>query len=184
MFGDFVSSRSYMSEESKSLLYRLGRRKKVKKNEFLLREGQYCHQIYFVESGLVRTWFNKEGREINLNFVPENNFVTNLKSIRDQTPSENNISALESSVVLDFEKMELLNLYECSKEIALFGRNLLEGLLQAQEEHTNLFKLHTPAERYRHFGANNPQLLQRITLTQLSSYLGISRETLSRIRRS
>jgi CRP-like cAMP-binding protein len=67
--------------------------------------------------------------------------------------------------------------------IALFVRRLAIRLLLASEEHSNLFKLYTPTERYRYIEKNKPELLQRISLSQIASYLGVTRETLSRIRR-
>ena len=112
------------------------------------------------------------------------NFTTNLKSLRTAEPSENTIQAGDNSIVYEFDKDKLLELYKVSAEIESFGRKLLEHLLIAQEEHLNLFKLYTPTERYQYLQKNKPDILQRVSLSQLSSYLGVARETLSRIRKN
>ncbi len=143
-----------------------------------------ARHIYFVESGYLKCClYNKDGKEINLQFALENTFITNLKSLRTGAPSEYTILAGEPSTLWTFDKEDLLRLYGLSPEIESFGRRLLESLLIAQEEHGNLFKLHTPLERYHYLVQHQPELIQRVSLSQLSSYLGIARETLSRIRK-
>jgi CRP-like cAMP-binding protein len=131
----------------------------------------------------LRVFTNKDGKEINTDFVFENNFTTNLKSLRLAIPSDTTIQAGELSTIYEFDKNILLSLYKESPEIESFGRKLLEQLLIAQEEHIHLFKIFKPEERYRYLQTNNPEILQRVSLSQISSYLGVARETLSRIRK-
>ena len=156
---------------------------RVKKKENILCEGQVCKGIYFVESGYLRQFAYKDAVEINTGFNFENDFATNLKSLRLGIASDTTIQAGEDAVLYLFEKNTLLELYKGSPEIGSFGRVLLEQLLMAQEEHANLFKLFTPAERYNYLQTNHPQLLQRVSLSQIASYLGVARETLSRVRK-
>ncbi len=153
------------------------------KREIILEKGQVCRKIMFVEKGYLRTFIDKGGRDINTDFIFENNFTTNLKSLRFSISSETTIQAGEATIIYEFDKNQLLGLYEESPEIESFGRKLLEELLLAQEEHTNLFKLFTPSERYDYLQKNQPQMIQRISLSQISSYLGVARETVSRIRK-
>ncbi len=157
--------------------------RKLAKGDNILKAGQICRSILFVESGLLRTYVNKEGTEINTHFTLEGFFCTNLKSLRSGTVSDSSIQAIETSLVYEFNKDLLLNLYQSSSEIESFGRKLLEQLLVEQEEHSNFFKIYTPTERYHYLQHHTPELLQRVSLSQLSSYLGIARETLSRIRK-
>ena len=102
--------------------------------------------------------------------------------MRSTTPSETTIQAGEQTIIYEFNKDKLLELYKVSAAVESFGRKLLEQLLIAQEEHTNLFEIYSPTERYQYLQTNKPDILQRISLSQLSSYLGVARETLSRIR--
>ena len=157
--------------------------KQIKKHETILNQGIICRNIFFVEKGYLRIFTNKDGKEINTDFIFENNFTTNLKSLRLAIPSDTTFQAGELSTIYEFDKNILLELYKESPEIESFGRKLLEQLLIAQEEHTNLFKIFKPEERYKYLQTNNPEILQRVSLSQISSYLGVARETLSRIRK-
>jgi CRP-like cAMP-binding protein len=152
------------------------------KGDVVLKQGEVCTTIYFVEKGYLRTFIDKEDKEINVNFTIENNFTTNLKSLRSGTPSETTIQAAEPTTIFKFDNDKLLGLYKISPEIESFGRKLLEQLLMELEEHTHLFKIYSPTERYQYLQTHKPEILQRISLSQLASYLGIARETLSRIR--
>lgn len=172
-----------LPEDARSLLFSIAEQRQVSRKEQLLKEGQVCTHIHLIRQGSFRTFYNKDGREINLQFSFENSFVTNLKSLRTAALSENYIEAMEKSVIVSWHKDELFRLYEQSADITAFGRKLLEQLLYEQEEHATIFKLQSPKERYQYIELNQPQLLQRVSLTQLSSFLGISRETLSRIRK-
>lgn len=158
-------------------------KKELLKGEIVLNEGVICNTIFFVENGYLRTYFNKDGTEINSDFTFEGNFTTNLKSLHSSMPSDKVIQAGQASTVYEFDRNKLLAIYEGSPEIESFGRKLLEELLMAQEEHSNLFKIFSATERYHYISKHNPELLQRISLSQLASYLGLTRETLSRIRR-
>jgi len=164
-------------------LFNASTAKQLKKHENILNQGIICRNIFFVEKGYLRVFTNKDGKEINTGFIFENNFTTNLKSLRLSIPSDTTIQAGELSTIYEFDKNILLTLYKESPEIESFGRKLLEQLLIAQEEHANLFKIFKPEERYKYLQTNNPEILQRVSLSQISSYLGVARETLSRIRK-
>lgn len=179
-----IQSIASISSQGLKLLFSCGKQKMLVRGENVLQEGQVARKIYFIESGYLRCFYNKDGKEINLQFALEHAFITNLKSLRTNLPSEYNMQAGESTLLWEFSKDDLLRLYAQSPEVESFGRNLLEALLIAQEEHANLFKLSTPLERYQYLASHHPELLQRISLSQLSSYLGIARETLSRIRKN
>src|SRR6185369_1114826 len=96
----------------------------VPKGTILLKEGQVCRSIYFIERGQLRTYYNKNGKDININFYFENNFATNLKSLVEENPSAFYIEAMEHTRVWKFEKDQISRLYGQSKEIESFGRRL------------------------------------------------------------
>lgn len=172
-----------IAPESINKLFEITVATDLKKGKLILREGRICKSIVFVEKGYLRTYVEKDGVEINTDFTFENNFTTNLKSLRSNLASDTNIITGEDSTIFEFDKDKLLDLYKVSPEFESFGRKLLEQLLITQEEHSNLFKIYSPTERYNYILQHNPLLLQRISLSQLASYLGVTRETLTRIRR-
>lgn len=178
-----INSLTEISVSGLDRLFEIADQRQLTKGEIILKQGQMCTTIVFVEKGYLRTFIDKDGTEINIDFTFEGNFTTNLKSLRSSSPSSTNIQAGERTTIYEFNKDTLLDLYKVSAEIESFGRKLLEQFLINQEEHTNLFKLYSPTERYQYLQANKPEILQRISLSHLSSYLGVARETLSRIRK-
>ena len=138
---------------------------------------------YFVEEGYLRSCYNKDGTEINLRFTFEGEVTTNFKSLKTEIPSEFIIEAGEKTIVRVFDRKTLFELSVNNPEIMLFTRRVVTCLLIESEEHGNWFKIFTPLERYRYIQNNKPWILQRVSISHLASYLGVTRETLTRIRR-
>jgi CRP-like cAMP-binding protein len=181
-FQRYIAPIFELADEDLSLLIDVAVSRQLKKGELLLAEGELCRSFYLVEKGYLRTWYNKEGVAINLNFTFEGNFTSNPKSARNRQASEINMEAGEDSLVWVFEMHGLYEKFSSNPHIMRFMRRLFISLLLASEAHSDLFKIYTPTERYRFIEKNHPQLLQRIPLSQVASYLGVKRETLSRIR--
>lgn len=179
---DAVRNISDLPDEDLAVLAGCIRRRELKKGEIILQQGQVCRSMYFVKSGYLRTWYNKDGVPINTNFTFEGGFTSILKSFKSRTPSEYTIEAGENAVVSVLEWDKIREGAIDRPYIASFMRRIALRLLLAAEEHGELFKIYTPAERYHFIEKNNPRLLQRVSLSQLASYLGVTRETLSRIR--
>ena len=155
----------------------------MKKGECLLDEGQICNHVYFVEKGWLRTFYNRDGKDININFSFEGDFTGNIKSIKKEQPSSYIIVTGEKSVITSFDKKDLLKLYSNSSEIELLCRKIFGAFLIESNELIDLQKLHSPLERYEFLIKNKPEMIQKIPITQLASYIGVARETLSRIRK-
>jgi CRP-like cAMP-binding protein len=173
-----------LSQSAQILLLENAKRFKLKNKGNLLVTGKTCRSIWLVENGCIKLSNNNDGKIANLSFALAGQFITDLKSLRLDTNSENFIESCGESIVIEFKKANLQALYTTSNEIMGFGRSILEELLIDQEEHSNSFKLHTPAERYHLILSRRPSLLQKVSLTDIASYLGISRETLTRIRQA
>lgn len=178
----FADALSSLSAAARDLLLERGRAITVPKDEWLLREGQTARSIFYLESGLVRSVRLEDGRDINLDFSLEGDYITHLRSLRSLSPADYGLQAMEPALLVELNGAALFGLYRRSPEIESFGRQIVEGLLIRQETQAHLFRLQSPAERYRYIAEHSPALLQRISLTNLASYLGVSRETLSRIR--
>jgi CRP-like cAMP-binding protein len=172
-----------LSPSAEALLLEHAQLLTLKRRAFFLQEGKICRHISFVETGSLRAYYVTNDKEINTGFYLENCFTTSLKSLRNGTPAEQYIQAMETSRLWLFAKEDLLQLYKQCAELESFGRNLLEALVIEQEEQAQLFRLYTPEERYLYMEKHHPALLQRISQSQLASYLGIARETISRIRK-
>ena len=110
-------------------------------------------------------------------------FATNLKSLRTELPSESFLAAAEPVLLFRFTSETMKDLYARCPPMVDFGKKLLEMLAIEQEEQLDLFRLYSAEERFRYFEENRPQILQRVPLSYLASYLGVARETLSRFRK-
>lgn len=171
------------SNDSWELLQSALTKKDFKNKEFLLQEGQVCNSLFYINKGYCKSYYEIEGTIRNTAFFFENEIATNVKSFGSGQKSEFNLITCEPTTVIIFDKKKLFRATEQSKEIEALGRNCIRVFAAKQEEFSNLFKLYTPQERFEYIERNHPEILQRVSLTQLSSFLGVSRETLSRIRK-
>jgi len=178
----YISPIIELTDDELSLLMTCITHHHLAKGQLVLKEGEVCRAFYLVEKGHLRTYFNKGEVAINLNFTFEGNFTSNLQSFRDRTPSETNIEAGEESLVWIFDMKSVNEQFGEQPQILRFIRRVAMRILLVSEQYSEQFKILTPTERYRHIEKNNPMLLQRIPLSQIASYLGVTRETLSRIR--
>ena len=178
----YIRTLTDFSHESWEIFSQIGHEKDFNKSDNLLDAGKICNEVYFLSKGCVRIFYELDGREVNTNFIFENDFATNIKSLISGEISNYSIQAIEAVKTLEFSKNELLAAYQKSREIETFGRKLLEKLLATKEDHIDQFKLLSPQQRYNYLTIHHPEILKRISLTHIASYLGISRESLSRIR--
>jgi len=178
----FIQSITNFSEESCDILRPAMKEMHFKKGDYLLKEGEVSHSIFFIKEGYCRTYYNQDGKDINTGFFFEYDFVTNLNSLTKGEKSVYNIQACEVVSAIKFDRIKLLEAYSKSQQIETFSRKLLEKIMGDQEWHSDMFKLLTAEQRYEYLEKHHPQMVQRVTLTQMASYIGVSRETLSRIR--
>lgn len=158
--------------------------KKYSKGEHILREGNVLKGIHFVASGIIRkTFVTEQGKEIDHNFFTVGEFAQEMKSLTQQSPTEFNLTALNEVSTIYFSRDRLLDLYNISSSFQALGRKLLEHKLIEQQNHTSMFLTLSPIERYNHILQTKPYLIQDVPLQYLATYLGMARETLSRIRR-
>lgn len=153
-----------------------------KKNDYLLKTGQVCDALFFISRGYCRAFYDKDGQEVNTDFFFENEIATSINSFGQGVPSVFSIQACENLSVVRFDKRRLFEAAAQSTEIETLGRKCLQRIAAKQEKHAAMFKIMNATERYAYMTAHFPEILQRVSLTQLSSYLGLARETLSRIR--
>ena len=172
-----------LSDTDNALFNTVMSSKRLKKGEILLQEGSVCRAVYFVEQGYLRTYYNREdGSTVNLNFTFEGEFTSNLKSAIGREPSKLSIDAGEDTLLSIFDLDKLSPEMKTQPLVSQFIRRTTMQMLLASEARGNLLKIYSPAERYHYIEQKIPHILQRISLSHLASFLGVSRETLSRIR--
>ncbi|WP_378103978.1 Crp/Fnr family transcriptional regulator [Chryseobacterium sp. sg2396] len=180
-FLNLVSLLSQPESETESLLASKLFEKKYRKGELILETGQVCKQIYFVDSGLVKTFFYTGTREFIMRFFPEGHMFTVLDSFLLQQPSSYSVLALEDTTVtcLNYDDLEML----CSRyhSMETFYRKLLSLAAVHMMDRIGGTLEEKALVAYRKFLKEHGSLLQRISLADLASYLGITQVSLSRI---
>ena len=156
---------------------------KLKKKQILIRENEIQYSIAFIYSGLVRSYFiNENGKEINNSFFSENEFVTDYLSFIKQQKTIYTFECLEDCTLISIPFETVETAYDKYKNFANFGRKIAEWALENRTKKYESFLYETAEERYLRFIDENKSILNRISLSHLASYLGIERQSLSRIR--
>ncbi len=158
-------------------------REEIKKGDYYLKEGQYSTKISFVESGLFRLFYLVEGEEKLMLFFSDNQFMADYFGYITQSPSMRPIQALEDSVVYSIDKMKLDQLYAQSKNWERVGRILAESAYITSVLRANRIIHDDPDTRVETFMAEHPHLMQRVPQYMVASYLDMTPETLSRVKR-
>lgn len=154
----------------------------VEKDEIVLQEGKVCRYLYFVESGLLHFYINKEGNSVTKFFTEAPYFFTSQASFNAQKPANENIQAIERSIVWQITYDQANELYKL-KSWTQFARKIIQEVQFFTEEILEELQTETAECRYIKMLKNNPELLKRIPLKILASYLGIAPQSLSRIRK-
>lgn len=152
------------------------------KGHLLLKPDSICRRIYFIERGLTRTFYYKDSKDVTDWLSAEGAFAGSMISFLTQTPDVRGVELLEASVLWSFGYADLETLYRQHHEIERLGRLLTaHAYILVQQRFDDLI-FTTAAERYQKLLHHSPLLLQRVPLGIIASYLGITQETLSRIR--
>lgn len=156
--------------------------RKLEKGEVVVREGQYSKKAYFILQGCSRSYYMKDGKDVSDWFAFEGEFVSPIVSFFSDKPNPHYIEFLEDSLVIEFNKetMDVLSKKYRNFE-QIITSTVTETMLNLCERlyYTQFTKAE---ERYEHLLSIHPDITNRISLTHIASYLGITLETLSRIR--
>jgi CRP-like cAMP-binding protein len=174
-----------LDEEAQRALSDKATIKKIRRRQYLLQEGDVCRHYNFVLNGCLRMYLvdNKGGEHV-LQFATENGWIADIGSLHLDQPSRFNIDALEPAEVLRISKEDLIDLYVKYPAFDRYFRVLTENAFIGMQ-HRVLQNISTTAEeRYLLFLEKYPHLFNRIPLVQIASFIGVTPEFLSKIRRN
>lgn len=175
------------SEIDKSVIGRLisnCRTTHIKKGGYLLRQGEKCRHSFFVESGLLRQYsIDIKGKEHILQFAPENWFMSDRESVYFDQPSSYFIQALEDTDAVLIDEDLLLQLSKSDATFLEFNNKLLHNHIRHLQKRITQLQSATAEERYLDFIKIYPDLMLRVPQHLIASYLGITPESLSRVRK-
>lgn len=157
---------------------------KLKPKHFYIHANVIQHELGFVYEGLLRSFYiDHKGNEITVNFVRENLYATHYSAFIARTPSKYYFQCIEPTIMVNLSYDHIQAGYEKYPNIERYGRLIAEAVLKSQQKRIESFLFDNAEERYLDFIKENPNLFSRISLSHLSSYLGIERQTLTRIRK-
>jgi len=156
--------------------------KNVKAGEYLLRQGQVSKSIAFINTGLLRLYYLHDGKEVTTCFCKENTITTSYKSLITQQESDLAIQAIEESELIVLSHASLQMLFKKDSFWQQVGRLAAENEFIVSEFHNRFINDLSATDRYLHISNNDKELLQRVPLNYLATYLQLAPETVSRIR--
>ena len=151
--------------------------------DYFLRQGQISKKLAFIEEGLMRLFYLNDGKEVTTCFCKENSISSSYRSLIRNTASELSIQAIEPCKLVVFSYDALQKLYEKDPFWQQVGRMAVEDELVNTECHNRFLNDLSATERYREVLEKDAELLQRVALNYLATYLQVAPETLSRIRK-
>ena len=182
---DFLQLFKYISPEDEKAITNVLQFKKVKAGKVLLEEGKYANEFFFIAKGILKiTTLNEKGTAVTYFFLKENQFCTLLNSFNNNVPGHESIIAATDAELIVFTKENLLSLYD---SIPYF-KELIHGITQQslldKIQLRNSYLGDDASGRYHKFLINQSDIALRVALSDVASYLGITQQSLSRIRKN
>lgn len=171
-----------LSPELKAHFHTILKNKKFLKREHLLREGDVCRNIWFIESGIVGCFYEKSDKLLCSWFMKEGDITTSVTSFFHQQIAVEDIVALDDVVAWYITFEELEHIYRKFPAFNLHGRILLTEYYILAEKRMQAFNGMPPIEKYKYLVDHQPEIIQRVAVKDMARYIGIGPDTLSRLR--
>ncbi|SHN10279.1 Crp/Fnr family transcriptional regulator [Chitinophaga sp. CF418] len=184
-FEAYMTSYGELTKDELKYMRSLATVKRIRRRQLLLKEGEVSRHKVFVVKGLLRTYRLKDdGSEYILRFTPENSWSVVHESYNNQIPSKYNIDALEDTDVIMWTREDFDQIMTAIPVIRAFSDRLKENNYDASQERIMMNISYTAEEKYENFITSFPEIFKRVPLHMVASYLGVSRETLTRVRQA
>lgn len=181
---DYFENFLPLSDEEKTAVEEYFKERRIKRKQFILHEGDICRHTTFVIEGCFRTYMvDEKGKEHNLQFAIENWWIGDIGSFHSEKPSRLNIEAIENAVVLQCNKEDQLKLFVDYPKFNRIFRVLAENAIVSLQNRILQNISSTAEQRYLDFVERFPHFFNRISNVQIASYLGVTPEFLSAIRK-
>lgn len=155
---------------------------KFQKGDIILTVGEVCTNIYWVQKGVVRQFYYKNGKELTEHMAVENSIVMSIESLFREEPTKLQIMALEPTIIYAMPRMLLEQVAMKSVNIQILYRKILEESLIQSQIHADMLRFESAQDRYTKLVKRQPQLVLRAPLVYIANYLQMTPETLSRVR--
>jgi CRP/FNR family transcriptional regulator, anaerobic regulatory protein len=179
---EFLNHIYELTPECRVYLEKVVKSEKIPKGEVLLKMGEVNRKLYFIKSGALHCYYYVKDRTVSDWFFLENETVVSIGSFYDQVPSEDFIVALEDCILLYITKEDYDHLNSTYLEFNFIARVLLEKYLKIFHAHARMIRKTAAVDRYHEVLEKMPQLIQRIQVGDLATWLNMDPSTLSRMR--
>jgi CRP-like cAMP-binding protein len=156
--------------------------KKFAKGEMILKAGEICENIYYIDKGLIRQFYYKNNKELTEHIGADGEIFMCIESLFREEPTELQVEALENSIIYLIPKHRLEQVALHNVNIQIMYRKILEESLIISQIHADLLRFETAQNRYLRLCKLKPQVVLRAPLVYIASYLQMTPETLSRVR--
>jgi CRP-like cAMP-binding protein len=179
----FFNSIHPVSDALGKRLHEMAFVRQVQKGTILVKQGEVCRYLYWIQQGLLRGYIMQGKKDITTWITGENEFVTSITSYFQGTPAKENIESIEDCILIGFEDKAVQSLYETFPETNILARKVLEKYYQDAEERAFIVRLASAGDKWKFLLETKPHFVHRIPLKYLASFLAIRVETLSRVRK-
>lgn len=177
-----ITEISPLSTESLDAFTRAWKHWTTQKDFFLLKANTVCDYIYFIEKGVARIYYYKNGKEITEWIALDGQFFLSITSFFQRSPSHLTIQTIEPSQVYGIHHDDLMMLSDKYHDVERLLRKMVTFSLILFQERMDSIQFESAQQRYEKLLKTSPEIVQRVPLTYIASFLGITLETLSRIR--
>ena len=155
---------------------------KFAKGDMILKEGDLCDSIYYIEKGLIRQFYFKNGKEVTEHLGEDHTIVMCIESLFKEEPTRLQVEALEPTLMYGLPKKRLEEEAIHNTNIQMLYRKILEESLIISQVHADLVRFESAQNRYKKMCKLSPQVILRAPLVYIANYLQMTPETLSRVR--
>lgn len=173
---------STMTHDELDLLESILKPMKYPKGTIILKEGEVCRDICYIDKGLIRQFYNKYDKVVTEHLGEDHTIFMSIESLFKEEPSKIQVEALETTFVYAMPKVDLERVALHNVNIQLLYRKILEESLIISQVHADLVRFETAQNRYMRMCKLMPQVVLRAPLVHIASYLQMTPETLSRVR--
>lgn len=184
MVAEYVHEIISLNDEEMALIEEAFEECRLSKGELWIKQGKVCDLVAFVVSGKLRNYYIDEtGNEVTCFFVSAGNFISSFTSFLTNAPANENISALEDTVLRVIHKKELEDLSGSVPKLQVFRRVIAENLFITMEKRIFMLQSQSAYERYQKMLKENPDIILSVPLQYTASFLGMTPQHLSRLRK-
>lgn len=182
-FAEFIRSKITVDGADLETILAHFKIRKVKKNQLILKRGQIAYQYFYINSGALRFFFGEFDEQLTAWIVFQNEFFTEISSLSPQKPTRFNIEAIQDTELFYIDMADMEKLYKQFPAWQEFGRITWEAMAVRMIDQILNFQTLSAEERYLALMANS-KIIQSVPVKQVASYLGITPNALSRIRKN